>query len=98
MATTDDAGGHDYPPPKERHGTARTLSIVGFVLAGIAVLFAPLLFGLAAIVLGVIAHTKGDPLGRWVVAAGVAGALLGMLLIGLLLSASDDSALALLHR
>lgn len=97
MATTDSAGGHDYPPPRARTGSARTLTIVGFVLAGIAVLFAPPVFGLAAVVLGIIAHTKGDPLGKWAIAAGIAGALVGMLLVGLILAA-DDAAAALVRH
>ena len=93
MATTD------YPPP--RTGTrvpGRSLSIVGFVLAGIAILFVPPLFALAAIALGIIAHSKGDPLGKWVIVAGIAGGVVGMALGAALLAANDESAMALLRR
>jgi Na+/phosphate symporter len=99
VATTEPTGAGDYPPPRARTGSARTLTIVGFVLAGIAVLFAPPVFGLAAVVLGIIAHTKGDPLGKWAIVAGIAGAIVGMVLVGLLMSAADDAdAMALLRR
>jgi hypothetical protein len=99
VATTEPTGPGDYPPPRARTGSARTLTIVGFVLAAIAVLLAPPLFGLAAVVLGIIAHTKGDPLGKWAIAAGIAGAIVGMLLVAVLLNAGDDAdAMALLRR
>lgn len=99
MATTDSAGEGDYPPPTTRGGSARTMTIIGFVLAGVAVLFAPPVFGLAAVVLGVVAHTKGDPLGRWAIVAGIAGAIVGMALAALILNAADDAgSLGLLRR
>ncbi len=60
---------------------ARVCTIVGFVLAALAVVFAPMLFGLAALVLGLVAGFLGDrPLGWYAAAAGVAGGVLGTLL------------------
>ncbi len=58
----------------------RTLSIVGFVLAGISVFVAPIILGPIAAILGWIAMSKGDPLGRWALAAGIAGTIIGFAL------------------
>lgn len=58
----------------------RTLSIVAFVLAGIAVFIVPIILGPIAAILGGIAMSKGDPLGRWALAAGIAGTIIGMAL------------------
>ncbi|MBF8189854.1 hypothetical protein ITP53_29845 [Nonomuraea sp. K274] len=61
------------------------MSVIGFVCAVVAVLFIPILFGLAGIVLGIVGHTRGEPLGKWAaVAAGIgmiAGIVLGVLLM-----------------
>lgn len=58
----------------------RTLSIVAFVLAGVALLIAPIILGPIAAILGGMAMSKGDPLGRWALAAGIAGTVIGMAL------------------
>jgi hypothetical protein len=66
---------------------ARVCSIVAFVLAAIAVLFFPIIFGPGAIILGVIGYTTGDRvLGKWAIVAGVAGTILGFLLAYLVLT------------
>jgi hypothetical protein len=81
-----DAGDSWTPPqpqprPPYRMGvTDQVLSIVGFVCAAVAVLFSPVLFGLAGIVLGIVGHTKGEPLGRWAAVAAGAGMILGTVL------------------
>jgi len=68
-------------PPRPNISTARVCSIVGFVCAALAVPFAPLLFGLVAVVLGVSGAVLGDrPLGWYAAAAGVVGAAIGSLL------------------
>jgi hypothetical protein len=60
---------------------ARVCSIVAFVLAAIAVLFFPIVFGPAAIILGIVGLSMGDRvLGKWAIAAGVAGTVLGFVL------------------
>jgi hypothetical protein len=60
---------------------ARVCTILAFVFAAIAVLFFPIIFGLAAIVLSIVGYSLGDrALGRWAIAAAVAGTLLGFLL------------------
>lgn len=58
----------------------RTLSIVGFVLAGVAVLIAPIILGPIAAILGGVAMSKGDPLGKWALGAGIAGTIIGIAL------------------
>jgi hypothetical protein len=60
---------------------ARICTIVAFAFAVIALFFIPILFGLLAIVLGIVAATQGDkPLGWYAAAAGGAGAIIGMIL------------------
>lgn len=60
--------------------TARTLTVIAFVLAAIAVFFLPPLFGIAGIVCASIAMVKGDALGKWALAASIVGLVLGMIL------------------
>ncbi|MFI6631079.1 hypothetical protein ACIBI7_19580 [Nonomuraea fuscirosea] len=80
------------PPPPPPPSLARrprvsdqVLSIIGFVCAVVAVLYIPVLFGLAGVVLGIVGHTRGEPLGRWAaIAAGaamLAGTMLSILLV-----------------
>ncbi|MGH2752115.1 MAG: hypothetical protein ACRDK3_14775 [Actinomycetota bacterium] len=58
----------------------RTLTIVGFVLAGLALVIAPILLGPAAAICGGIAMSKGDPLGKWALVAGIAATILGFVI------------------
>ncbi|MEV4315001.1 hypothetical protein [Actinocrispum sp. NPDC049592] len=61
--------------------SARVCSIVAFVLAAIAVLFFPIIFGPGAIILGIAGFAMGDKaLGKWAIAAGVLGTILGFVL------------------
>ncbi|WP_020547663.1 hypothetical protein [Nonomuraea coxensis] len=60
-----------------RRGADQVLSILGCVCAAVAVLYAPVLFGLAGIVLGVAGHLRGEPLGRWAAVAAGAGMVAG---------------------
>ncbi|SPL98273.1 Basic proline-rich protein [[Actinomadura] parvosata subsp. kistnae] len=55
-------------------------SVIGCVCGAVAVLYLPVLFGLAGVVLGVVGHVRGEPLGRWAAIAAGAGMLLGTLL------------------
>ncbi|WP_306204536.1 hypothetical protein [Actinoplanes sp. RD1] len=74
-------------PTRSGVSAARVCTILGFVFAAIAILFFPLLFGLAGLVLGIVGGALGDrPLGWYAAAAGVAGGALGMLLAALLIS------------
>ncbi|MGW5109213.1 hypothetical protein [Nocardia sp. NPDC004123] len=78
-------GGANFGAPPPRSGP-QTFSIIGFVCAVIALIFCPPLFGIAGIVLGVIGHSKGEPLGKWAaVASGVAlvlGIIIGVAIYG----------------
>lgn len=67
-------------PPYPTRVTDQVLSIVGCVCAAVAVLFSPVLFGLAGIVLGIVAHTKGEPLGKWAAVAAGVGMIIGTVL------------------
>jgi hypothetical protein len=55
-------------------------SVIGFVCGAVAVLYLPVLFGLAGVVLGVVGHARGEPLGRWAAITAGTGMLLGTLL------------------
>ncbi|MDQ1710782.1 MAG: hypothetical protein QOE45_232 [Frankiaceae bacterium] len=66
--------------------TARTLTIIGFVCAAVAVFFAPVVFGVGAIVLGIVAYRKGDHLGMWAAIAGVVGMVAGIALVAAILN------------
>ncbi|MEV3986107.1 hypothetical protein [Nonomuraea sp. NPDC049758] len=68
-----------YARPPQRQG-AQVLSIIGFVSAAVAILFIPILFGLAGIVLGIVGHTRGESLGRWAAIAAAACMVVGMVL------------------
>lgn len=80
-------GEDDWSPPPPDPGPVpgtrvsdQVLSIIGFVCAAVAVLYIPVLFGLAGVVLGIVGHTRGEPLGRWAAIAAGAGMLAGTLL------------------
>jgi hypothetical protein len=54
-------------------------SIIGFVCAVTAVLFCPILFGPAGIVLGIVGHNKGESLGKWAAIAAAVGMVIGFI-------------------
>ncbi|MFQ6392255.1 hypothetical protein ACLMAJ_02255 [Nocardia sp. KC 131] len=53
----------EYGAPPERSGT-QVYSIIAFVCAAISLLFCPILFGPAGIVLGLVGRSKGERLGK----------------------------------
>lgn len=55
----------------------RAFTVLGFLSAALAVLVVPLVFGGAAVALGVTAHRRGDRLGVPAAVAGVLGFVLG---------------------
>jgi hypothetical protein len=60
---------------------ARVCNILSLVFAAIAVVFFPIFFGIAAIVLAVIGFSLGDrALGRWSLPIAVVATVLGFLL------------------
>ncbi|MHB0913891.1 MAG: hypothetical protein ACYC2Y_10695 [Armatimonadota bacterium] len=71
------------PPPAEppiptRGGDTQIFVILGFIFAGLSIFCCPPIFGIAAIVMGIIAYTRGNPLGLWVIIAGVVGLVIGV--------------------
>ncbi len=72
----------DFTTPARRTATgARVCTILAFVFAVVAILFLPPVFGLAALILGVVGGALGDrPLGWYAAASGVVGAVIGMIL------------------
>jgi hypothetical protein len=63
------------PPPPARSDTNLYI-ILGFVFAVLGIGCCP--FGLASIVMGIIANNKGNKLGMWVIVAGVVSVILAM--------------------
>lgn len=60
---------------------ARVCSILGIVFGVIAVLFFPIIFGLAGITLSIIGYATGDrALGKWAIVVSVVGTVLGFVL------------------
>lgn len=90
MDTTDAAGAQEQPP-RPVDDTTRTVTVVGFALAVIAVVVAPLLVGGAAVALGVVARARGDRLGVWVIVVGALGMLIGLLLGALLVDGGGSA-------
>ncbi|QIS15713.1 hypothetical protein [Nocardia arthritidis] len=71
-----------YPPPDtllQRLGN-QGLSLFGFLCAALALLFCPVLFGPAGIVIGLLAHGKGEWLGKWAALAAALATVLGTVL------------------
>ncbi|MFI6316299.1 hypothetical protein ACIBG8_02205 [Nonomuraea sp. NPDC050556] len=56
------------------------LSIIAFVAAAIAILFIPILFGLAGIALGTVGHFRGETLGKWAALTSGVTMILGVFL------------------
>ncbi|WP_019548077.1 hypothetical protein [Streptomyces sulphureus] len=63
-----------YPPK----GDSNTLSIVGIVLGCVAFLFCPPLFGIAGLVCGIVANSKGERLAGTAIGVSIAGLVLGL--------------------
>jgi hypothetical protein len=72
-------------------GTGRTLTIIGFVCAALALLFLPIVFGPAAIVLGIIGWRKGDRLGIWAAVLGLVTMIAGMAIGVAVLNARNNT-------
>lgn len=75
-------GGYQPSPPytpQKPADTGQIYVILGFVSAAVGLLCCPFIFSVAAIIMGVIARNKGNPLGVWVIAAGVASLVIGVI-------------------
>ena len=78
------------PAPARAGRGARVCTILAFVFAVVAVFFIPILFGLVAIVLGIVGAAQGDkPLGWYAAGAGAAGGIIGMILGAIVYSAAN---------
>jgi hypothetical protein len=64
----------------ERSGP-QVLSIIGFVCAAVSLLFCPLVFGVAGIILGVVGHIRGESLGKWAAIAAAVCLVIGIVLV-----------------
>ena len=73
--------------PATSSSTSRTLVTLAFVFAAVAVFFIPIVFGPAGIICASIAMTKRDPLGKWALAASIAGLVIGIVLSYIVLHA-----------
>ena len=60
---------------------ARVCNILAIVFGAIAILFLPILFGIAGIILAIVGFSLGDrSLGRWAIPVAVVGTALGFFL------------------
>ena len=75
--------------PYQQPGTAHTgastaasnvLSIIAFVCAGVSILLLPAIFGIAGLILGVVALTKKERLAPYAIAAAAVGLIVGWLI------------------
>jgi uncharacterized membrane protein HdeD (DUF308 family) len=72
---------------RPRSSAARVCTIIAFVFAALAVIFFPPVFGVAALVLGIIGGLLGDrPLGWYAAAAGVLGGVIGLILAAVVIN------------
>lgn len=69
-------------PTSRRPATgARVCTILAIVFGVIAILFLPILFGIAGIILAIVGFSLGDrSLGRWAIPVAVVGTALGFFL------------------
>ncbi|WP_430787235.1 hypothetical protein [Actinoplanes sp. G11-F43] len=78
-----------HPSGGRPNSGARICTIIAFVFAVIAVLVYPVFAGLIAVILGLVGGFLGDrPLGWYAAAAGLGGAILGIVLAAVVLNAS----------
>jgi hypothetical protein len=78
----------NYPPPPSypsgynapQQNTSNLFSILAIVFGIVAVLFLPIVFGLAAIVLGIIARSKGERLSTIGLVVAILGTLAGFVI------------------
>lgn len=62
--------GFAQPPPSRQGGDTNIYIILGFIFAALGLFCCPI-FGVAGIVMGAIASSKGNKLGIWVIATSV---------------------------
>lgn len=85
------------PPPVYQPGAqpqqapGNGFSIAGIVCGAIAFLFCPPLFGLAGLVLGAVARSKGEPKANVALTVSAIGLVVGMIVGALLFSAGGTT-------
>jgi len=67
-------------PADTRENDGRVFTIVAFVFAAIAVIFLPIAFGPAGIILGLVGRSKGDRRGGIAAILAAVGMVLGFIL------------------
>lgn len=72
----------------------RTLTIIGFVCAALALFILPIVFGPAAIVLGIVGWRQGDSLGVWAAVAGAVALVAGLVIAAMVFAANDAASSA----
>jgi hypothetical protein len=88
-------GGYDSQPPGS---TRNTFSILGIIFGVFAILFFPILFGIAAIVLAFVARSKGERLATIALIVSILGTLAGFILgYAVASNSSGASATVLTH-
>lgn len=80
-----------YPPPPATAREGRGYTIAAFVLAALALLFAPIFLGPAGVALGVVGLRKGDPLGKTAVIAAIVAMVVGIALAVIVGNPNDDA-------
>jgi hypothetical protein len=71
--------------------SGRGFTIASFVCAVVAVFLLPIVFGPLGIVFGVVAHRRGDALGRTAIIVSAVCMVAGFILAGILLSNANNS-------
>lgn len=75
-------------PAASASSTSNTLSTLAIVLGAVSFLFVPLVFGVAGLVLGIIAKTKGESKSSMAIVVSSLGLVLG-LIFGSIVGASS---------
>jgi membrane protein DedA with SNARE-associated domain len=88
-------GGYNNQPPQS---TRNTFSILAIIFGVFAIIFFPIIFGVAAIVLAVVARSKGERLSTIALIVSVLGTLAGFILgYAVASNSSGASATVLFH-
>ncbi|MGI8612860.1 MAG: hypothetical protein ACR2KL_02755 [Nocardioidaceae bacterium] len=78
---TDRPDDAPYEAPDQQANRSNTMSITGIVCGVAAVLFAPILFGIAGLFLAVLATRRNERLSRVALAVAAGGMILGLVLV-----------------
>ena len=76
-----------YSQPPMQAKASNGLSTAGIILGAIGLLFVPMAFGTAGLILGIVAKTKKEPRANVAIAVGIIG-LVGGVILGAIVGAS----------